>query len=98
MLHIISLEALDEIKTKYFTGNEDSGYEPFCGLFSVTDGTMRSIGHLIGSSICNGGPGPGFFAPWLFSYVVGGFKAALPLRPATVPGSKFTDLYAKVQR
>ena len=91
------LEAIKEVKNRFFTGDEESGYEPFCGLVSVADGTIRAIGHLFAASICNGGPGPGFLAPWVYNYIIGGLQEAVSLHPdALCFGSKYSELYQKV--
>ena len=34
-----------------------------------------TIGHLFAASIVNGGPGPGFLAPWVYHYIIDGFDS-----------------------
>jgi len=55
-----------------FFEESDDGCVPSCGMQSVADGTVRSIGHLIAATVCSGGPGPGFLAPWVYFYLVSG--------------------------
>ena len=54
------------MKMQYFQGDNNCGFEPMCGTAGIANGTTYSIGHLIAASICHGGPGPGFFAPWIY--------------------------------
>ena len=65
------LDALSEIKLQYFTGNEEDGLEPTCGTVNVGDGTANGIAHLFEATICHGGPGPGFMAPWVYKLHMG---------------------------
>ena len=94
------LEANEEIKEQYFTAvNEKEGREPSLGLDSVIDGTARSIGQLFAASLCQGGPGLSFVAPWVFYYLVGGVEAILlyckNLRIS--PASKFYTFYSQAR-
>ena len=75
---ICVLKAIAEIKEQYFTAfNKEEGWEPSLGLFSVTDATARSIGQLLACSLCQGGPGQSFSAPWVNYYLAGGVKTVL---------------------
>ena len=49
---------------QFFKGDDVHDFEPVCGTVSIADGGAYGIGHLIAASVCHGGPGPGFFAPW----------------------------------
>lgn len=86
------LEALKEIKDTYFSGCDEDGYEPSCGLQNISDGTMLTIGHIFAASIANGGQGPSFLSPWLYKYIVGG-EFELPLQ---LESGKFHLLYKQV--
>ena len=44
-------EALQEIKHQYFTGNDESGFEPSFGITSENDGTAFSDGHLFAATV-----------------------------------------------
>ena len=63
------LDALLEIKSQYFAEEESESLEPKCGIVYVADGTVKGTGHLIAASVCHGGPGPGFLAPWIYKYI-----------------------------
>nr|XP_047143015.1 uncharacterized protein LOC100197382 [Hydra vulgaris] len=56
-------EALKSIKIRFFTGDDLVGYVPSCGILSVADGTVKTIGHLFAASMVNGGPAPFFLSP-----------------------------------
>ena len=85
------------MKEQYFIGDEDNGFEPCCGILSVADGSIRSIGQLIAASICNGGPGPGFIAPWVFDLITGGIQTVLTSLPSElVAGSVNCKLFKEV--
>ena len=49
------------MRSLYLTGDDVIGYEYFCGMLSITYGSINKIGSLFAASICHGGPGPGFF-------------------------------------
>ena len=92
------LDALSEIKLQYFTGNEVDGLEPKCGTVNVADGTANGIGHLFAATICHGGPGPGFIAPWVYKYITHGLQDVLKeLPPVLSPGSLCSDTYREVR-
>ena len=43
--HVLSFsEVLQEIKHQYFTGNDETRFEPSFGITSVTDGTALVLG------------------------------------------------------
>ena len=91
------LDALADIKTHYFVGNDIDGYEPCCGTVSIANGTARSIGHLIAASICNGGPGPGFFASWVYSYITSGIEEVFQKLPTELSSKcKYHETYSQV--
>ena len=69
------------MKSLCFTGDDVIGYEPFCGMLSITNGSINKIGQLFAVSICHGGPGPGFLAPWVSRYITRGITAVLPSLP-----------------
>jgi len=71
------LEALNQVQSTYFVNTAD-GYEPSCGLLSVTDGTLESIGHLFAASVVNGGQGPNFLSSWVYNFIVGNAEFLLP--------------------
>ena len=56
------LDALLQIKSQYFAGEQSEGLEPKCGTVSVADRTVKGVGHIIAASVWHGGPGPGFLA------------------------------------
>ena len=92
------LDPLLEIKLQYFTGNEVDGLEPKCGTVNVADGTAYGIGHLFAATICHGGPGPGFIAPWVYKYITHGLQDVLKeLPPVLSPGSLYCDTYREVR-
>ena len=35
----------------------------------MADGTANGIDYLFAGTICHGGPGPGFIAPWVYKYI-----------------------------
>ena len=45
---IFVTEALKEIKHKFFSGNDNAGYELVFGTVSVADGTAFRVGHSFG--------------------------------------------------
>ena len=92
------LDALSEIKLQYFTGNEVDRLEPKCGTVNVADGIADGIGHLFVATICHGGPGPGFIAPWVYKYITHGLQNILKeLPPVLSPGSLYFDTYREVK-
>ena len=85
------------MKSLYFTGDDVIGYAPFCGMLTIADGSNSKIGQLFAASICHGGPGPGFLAPWVFRYITHGIKAVLPNLPKELlPDSAISELYNEV--
>ena len=93
----ILAEAIKEIKSCYFVGTDDRGYEPCCGTISVADGTVMSIGHLFAASICNGGAAPCFLSQWLHIYIAYGLQKVLTCLPSTLPaGSCYSEIYGEV--
>ena len=89
-------EALQEIKHQYFTGNDETGFEPSFGITSVTDGTAFSVGHLFAATVLNGGPAPNIFSSWIYNYIIGGMNLLKEEVPQELSGSIFEDLYKKV--
>ena len=75
MTLLFCLEALEYVKKAHFIEDNEIGFEPFCGLVSVTDGSLIAIGHLFANAIVNGGTGPGFLAPWVYHYIIGGLDS-----------------------
>jgi len=94
---IYFLEAIQEIKNSFFVGDEDS-LEPVCSTYYVTDGTMKSIGHLLAASICNLGPSPNFLMEWVFDFIVGGPTEVYKNLPCELIGCEgnFQEIYKKV--
>ena len=43
-----------------------------------------AIGHLFAASIVNGGPGPGFLAPWVYHYIIDGLGSISSFLPSRV--------------
>ena len=77
------------MKSLYFTGDDIIGYEPFCGMLSIADGSINKIGQLFAASIYHGGPGPGFLTR--------GITAVLPSLPKELlPASAISELYNEV--
>ena len=91
------IEALKEIKHQFFSGNDNTGYEPAFGTVSVTDGTAFSIGHLFAASVCNGGPAPNIFPSWILRYITGGANNLMEKLPVELSGSRFEFLYKQVR-
>ena len=65
------------MKMQYFQRDNGCGFEPMCGTAGNANGTAYSAGHLIAAGFCHDGPGPGFFAPWIYKYITGGLKELL---------------------
>ena len=85
------------MKSLYFTGDDVIGFEPFCGMLSIADGSINKIGQLSAASICHGGPGPGFLAPWVFRYITRGIAAVLPSLPKELlPASAIDEWYSEL--
>ena len=84
MALLFCLEAFEYVKKTHFIENNEIGFEPFCGLLSVTDGSLMDIGYLFAASIVNGGPGPGFLAPWVYhyNYIIGGLDSISSFLPS----------------
>ena len=47
-------------------------------MLNIADGSINKVGQLFAASICHGGPGPGFLAPWVFRYITRGITAVPP--------------------
>ena len=91
------LDALLEIKSQYFAGEESEGLEPKCGIVSVADGRVKGICHLIAVRVCHGGPEPVFLAPWIYKYIACGLQEVLQDLPKTLStGPLYRDIYKKV--
>ena len=86
MTLLFCLEALEYVKKTHFIENNEIGFEPFCGLVSVTDGSLMAIGHLFAVSIVNGCPGPCFLAPWVYHYIIDGPDCISSFLPSRVGG------------
>ena len=71
------LDALLEIKSRYLAGEESEGLDLKCGIRSVADRTVKGIDHLFAASVCHGGPGSGFLAPWIYKYTACGLQKVL---------------------
>ena len=66
-------------------------------MLSTADGSIDKIGQLFAASICLGGPGPGFLAPWVFRYITRGITAVLPSLPKELlPASAISELCNEV--
>jgi len=91
-----SLEAIKSVKQKYFVGDDKNGFEPSCGILSVADGTMKSVGHLFASSVVNGGPAPAFLATWVYEYMTKGITSATQAGPQLDKTSSLKKIYDKV--
>ena len=64
----------------------------------MADGTVNGIGHLFAATICHGGPGPDFIAPWVYKYITHGLQDVLKeLPPVLSPGSLYCDTYRDVR-
>ena len=85
------------MKMRYFQGDDGCGFEPMCDTAVIANGTTYSVGHMIAASICHGGPGPGFFAPWIYKYITGGLKELLNNLPKELSlGSLYCEIYKGV--
>ena len=66
-------------------------------MLSIADGSINKVGQLFAASICHGGPGPDFLAPWVFRYITRGITAVLPSLPKKLlPGSFVSKLYNEI--
>ena len=64
----------------------------------MANGTANGIGHIFAATICHGGPGPGFIAPWVYKYITHGLQDVLKELPAVLsPGSLYCDTYREVR-
>lgn len=86
-----------EIKSHYFLGPDDA-MEPVCSTYYVTDGTMRSVGHLFAASLCSKGPAPNFLSEWVFDYIIGGPNEVFKNLPNSLgyDDVKLEEVYEKV--
>ena len=85
------------MKMQYFQGDDDFGFEPMCVTAGIADGIAYIIGHFIAASICHGGPGPGFFVPWIYKYITGGLKGLLKDLPKELSlGLLYCEIYKEV--
>ena len=94
---IFIIEALKEIKYQFFSGNDNTGYEPAFGTVSVADGTPFCVGHLFAAGVCNCGPSPNIFPSWILRYITGGANSLMQELPAELSGSIFESLYKQVR-
>ena len=93
----VFVEALKDVKMQFFKGDDVHGFEPVCRTVSIADGSAYGIGHLIAASVCHRGPGPGFFAPWIYTYITGGLKAVSKNLPNQLSsGSLYSKMYKEV--
>ena len=98
MTLLLCLKALEYVKKTHFIENNEIGFEPFCGLVSVTDGSLMAIGHLFAASIVNGSPGPGFLAPWVYHYIIDGLDSIYSFLPSRVDGrTLYSTAYNEVR-
>ena len=67
---IFVIEALKEIKPQFFSGNDNTKYEPAFETVSIADGTAFSVGHLLAASACNGDPSPNILPSWILRYIL----------------------------
>ena len=82
---------------QFFKGDHVHDFEPVCGTVSIADGSAYGIGHLIAASVCHRGPGPGFFAPWIYTYITGGLKTVSKDLPNQLSsGSLYSKMYKEV--
>ena len=82
---------------QFFKGHHVHDFEPVCGTVSIADGSAYGIGHFIAASVCHGGSGPGFFAPWIYTYITGGLKVVLKDLPNQLSsGSLYSKMYKEV--
>ena len=71
---------LDHAKTTYFTGDDDSGYEPLLCYKDLSDNVYLFIGELFAMSIRQSGPAPAFLKEWVATYLCYDIKdLTLPL-------------------
>ena len=90
------LDALLQIKSQYFAGEQSEGLEPKCGTVSVADRTVKGVGHIIAASVWHGGPGPGFLAQLMYNYIGCGLEEVLKDFPHTLlTGFLYCDIYKK---
>ena len=98
MTLLFCLEALEYVKKTHFIENNETGFEPFCGLVSVTDGSLMAIGHLFAASIVSGGPGPGFLALWVYYYIIDGLDSISSFLPSRADGrTLYSTVYNEVR-
>lgn len=72
--------------------------EPICSTHAVSEGLMKSIGHLFGASLCNFGPAPTFLNEWVFYYIIGGIDKVLENLPDKISTTdkNLEEVYEKV--
>ena len=98
MTLLFCLEDLEYVKKTHFIVNNEAGLEPFCGLVSVTGGSLMAIGHLFAASIVNGGPGPCFLAPWVYHYIIDVLESISSFWPSRVDGrTLYSTAYNEVR-
>ncbi|KAL9951675.1 hypothetical protein ACROYT_G044393 [Oculina patagonica] len=66
-------EIIEAIKTRLFI-EDDDGYVPVESTMALANGAFKTVGEIFATSIVQGGPGPGFLAPWVFHYICHGMK------------------------
>ena len=84
MTLLFCLEALEYVKKTHFIENNEIGFEQFCGLVTVTDGSLMAVGHLFAAIIVNGGPELCFLAPWVYHYIIDGLDCISSFLPSRV--------------
>lgn len=64
----------------------------------ISQGLFALAGQLIAASICQGGPAPAFFAPWVYNYILHGSDAISSFHEDSLAGkdSKYEELFKKV--
>ena len=70
---------LDHAKTTYFTGDDDSGYEPLLCYKDLSDNVYLFIGELFAMSIRQSGPALAFFKELVATYLCYIKTLTLPL-------------------
>ena len=75
---------LDAIESRLFTSDPDSNHPdiqaarvPCDSTMAMTSGHFRIAGEILAASLVQGGPTPGFFAEWVFKYLLSGIESIM---------------------
>ena len=86
------------MKVQLLQKNDKEGFIPRSNLYGdITGGKFLRAGELMASSICMGGPAPGFFQPWVYDYFTKGLDGLIGSKDMILSSSsKFYGFFTKV--